>query len=44
MNENNGIISYEMYEDLKETLVKAIKSVKTAVYIQTMHQPNGSSG
>lgn len=28
MNENNGIISYEMYEDLKEMLVKVIKNAK----------------
>lgn len=49
MNDENRIdLSIEMYEDLKETLVKAIKNAKTgkptAVYIQTMHKPNGSSG
>lgn len=37
MNENNGIISYEMYEDLKETLVKAIKSAKTVKTDGSIH-------
>lgn len=43
MNENNGIISYEMYEDLKETLVKAIKSAKTVKTDGSIHSNNAQT-
>ena len=43
MNENNGIISYEMYEDLKETHVKAIKSAKTVKTDGSIHSNNAQT-
>lgn len=44
MNDENKIgLSIEMYEDLKETLVKAVKSTKANAGLE-MHSWNGSSG
>ena len=46
-DENRSDLSYEMYEDLKETLVKAIKNAKAGgeeMQAWRMSSWNGASG
>lgn len=44
MNDENKIdLSIEMYEDLKETLVKAIKNAKTGKTDGSIHSDNAQT-